>query len=167
MADVFEKRGLKVFGPSKKAAMLEGSKVFCKDVLVKAGVPTARAQVFDDYEAALEELGGWDPPLVVKADGLAAGKGSIVAMTEKEAVSRFIGPGDYIGFELYGTCRAPLSVVREIVRQGESSKFIRVEFPAVVASYDAADHHQGPHRLSLRDESPQRFCPSPASTPFF
>jgi phosphoribosylamine--glycine ligase len=85
IGDLFASRGLKLFGPQAKAALLEGSKLFAKDVMVKYGVPTAAYKVFQDSDKALSfvrELGG---PCVVKADGLAAGKGVIIAKDTAEA----------------------------------------------------------------------------------
>jgi phosphoribosylamine--glycine ligase len=78
VADYFLDRGLAVFGPTAAAARLEGSKTFAKEVMAAAGVPTARAEVFDDPDAATRALDHFGPPWVIKADGLAAGKGVTV-----------------------------------------------------------------------------------------
>ncbi len=86
ITDEFEKRGLKVFGPSKAAAQLEGSKAFAKEMMKKYGVPTADFKVFDDPEKAKEYIRKVGVPIVVKADGLAAGKGVVVAQTIEEAI---------------------------------------------------------------------------------
>ncbi|NOZ84658.1 MAG: phosphoribosylamine--glycine ligase [Deltaproteobacteria bacterium] len=85
ITDEFAKRGLKVFGPSKRAAMLEGSKIFCKELLLRNNIPTAGAEFYDDYEKAASALENWEPPVVVKADGLAAGKGVVVCDTRDKA----------------------------------------------------------------------------------
>ena len=85
VVDAFEKGGLKIFGPSKAAAMLEGSKVFAKDFMVRHHVPTAKYLSFDTFEAAVAGLDEFAFPLVVKADGLAAGKGVIICLTKAEA----------------------------------------------------------------------------------
>jgi len=85
IVDAFLERGLKIFGPRQAGARLEGSKVFCKELFLKAGVPTARAEVFTnpaDARAYVRQVGA---PIVVKADGLAAGKGVIVAQSVAEA----------------------------------------------------------------------------------
>ncbi len=82
----FEKRGLKIFGPSKEASILEGSKAFTKKLLLENDIPTAKGEVFEDYEKALEYINSNQEGLVVKADGLAAGKGVIVADTREEAI---------------------------------------------------------------------------------
>jgi phosphoribosylamine---glycine ligase len=87
LVDAFEDAGLRVFGPRKNAAELEASKVFCKDLLRSADVPTAEYQTFSDPEDALKYLRGREEmPLVVKADGLAAGKGVVVCPRRQEAI---------------------------------------------------------------------------------
>jgi len=84
IADVFKSRGLTVFGPSAEAALLEGSKSFAKAVMAAAGVPTGLAATFSDYESAHAYVRERGVPIVVKADGLAAGKGVTVAQTLDE-----------------------------------------------------------------------------------
>ena len=86
MVDAMEAEGIPCFGPEKRAAMIEGSKVFAKGLMKKYGIPTAAYEVFDDAEAALEYVESASVPIVVKADGLALGKGVVVAMTREEAV---------------------------------------------------------------------------------
>jgi len=85
VADAFEDNGLAVFGPSKAAAQLEGSKLFAKQIMAAADAPTGGYARFTDQRSALEHLAGASYPLVVKADGLAAGKGVTVAQTRDEA----------------------------------------------------------------------------------
>ena len=85
IVDFFEKRGLKIFGPSAKAAQIEGSKVFAKELMAKYGIPTASFEVFDDPGQAIAYVEKKGAPIVVKADGLAAGKGVIVCHTVEEA----------------------------------------------------------------------------------
>lgn len=85
IVDVFEQRGLRVFGPRKNAAILEGSKAFSKDLMKKYNIPTAGYETFDDPEKALEYLKTVDLPIVLKADGLALGKGVLICNTLKEA----------------------------------------------------------------------------------
>ena len=79
LADEFEAAGVSVFGPCREAARLEGSKSFAKEIMADAGVPTAAARTFTDYDKAVDYLKGAPAPYVVKADGLAAGKGVIIA----------------------------------------------------------------------------------------
>ena len=92
IADVFTARGLSVFGPSAAAARIESSKIWAKQLMERAGVPTASALRFTDYSAARHAIerraaDGGAFPVVVKADGLAAGKGVIIAKTEREALA--------------------------------------------------------------------------------
>ena len=85
MVDALEKKGIRAFGPSKRAAVIEGSKVFSKNFMKKHNIPTANFEVFDDRELALEYLRTCKYPTVVKADGLALGKGVFIAKDLKEA----------------------------------------------------------------------------------
>ncbi|MBR4222246.1 MAG: phosphoribosylamine--glycine ligase [Victivallales bacterium] len=85
IADVFRAKGLRIVGPDKVAAQLEGSKSFAKEFMRRHGLPTAEAAVFTDEAGAMAYLKQKGAPIVVKADGLAAGKGVVVAMTEQEA----------------------------------------------------------------------------------
>ena len=89
IVDLFESEGLKIFGPGRGGAQLEGSKIFCKEFLCRHEIPTAAFEIFDDSESALAHVNERPLPMVVKADGLAAGKGVIVAhdrATAAEAV---------------------------------------------------------------------------------
>ena len=85
VVDAFEAEGLRVFGPRKNAAILEGSKAFSKDLMKKYGIPTAAYENFDSPEAALEYLETSTYPIVLKADGLALGKGVLICNTKEEA----------------------------------------------------------------------------------
>ena len=85
IVDVFSERGLKAFGPNKRAAYLEASKDFAKQLMVKNGIPTAEHQTFTDAEEAMAYIEDRNAPVFVKADGLAAGKGVIPGRTFKEA----------------------------------------------------------------------------------
>ncbi|PFK44051.1 phosphoribosylamine--glycine ligase [Bacillus cereus] len=86
IVDRFEAEGLRVFGPSKAAAVIEGSKAFTKELMKKYDIPTAAYETFTDYEEAVEYIQKVGAPIVIKADGLAAGKGVTVAMTLEEAL---------------------------------------------------------------------------------
>ncbi|GMU59783.1 MAG: phosphoribosylamine--glycine ligase [Myxococcaceae bacterium] len=92
VADALRAAGVEVFGPSAAAAQVEGSKAFAKDVMLAAGVPTARSEVFDDAQAAAARARAWGP-VVVKADGLAAGKGVVVADSGEEAAAACLALG--------------------------------------------------------------------------
>lgn len=85
LADELESRGHRVFGPDKKAAAIESSKAFAKELMKKYGIPTAKYEIFDRYEQALEYIRSAPLPVVLKADGLALGKGVLICSTEAEA----------------------------------------------------------------------------------
>ena len=119
IVDRFEQSGLKCFGPSGNAARLEGSKVFCKDFLARHSIPTARYRSFTDFDAAkvfINELGA---PLVVKADGLAAGKGVIIAASEAEAID---AANSMLSGESFG--QAGKRIIVEECLTGEEASFI-------------------------------------------
>lgn len=86
IVDAFEEKGLRIFGPNKSAARLEGSKAFSKAFMQKYDIPTAKYGAYDDIEKAITEIHRYGLPVVIKADGLAAGKGVIIAKTMQEAV---------------------------------------------------------------------------------
>ena len=119
VVDAFEKEGLKIFGPSKAGAQLEGSKSFTKDFLKRHNIPTAAYQVFtktDEAVAYIEKMGA---PIVIKADGLAAGKGVVVAMTLQEAIDAV---HNMLDDHQFGDASA--SVVVEEFMEGEEASFI-------------------------------------------
>jgi phosphoribosylamine--glycine ligase len=119
IVDRFEAEGLKCFGPRKDAAQLEGSKAFCKAFLMRHGIPTADYQAFTDMDEALAYLRVKGAPIVVKADGLAAGKGVVVARTELEAE---MAVRDMLGENRFGA--AGNRVVIEDFLEGEEASFI-------------------------------------------
>lgn len=86
LVDMLKEKGIPAFGPEKKAAVIEGSKVFAKGLMKRYGIPTAAYEVFDDFEQALAYVKTAPVPLVVKADGLALGKGVLICQTREEAV---------------------------------------------------------------------------------
>ena len=85
IVDEFEKNGLKIFGPNKRAAIIEGSKAFSKNLMKKYNIPTASYETFSSYEDALKYIETLNPPIVIKADGLALGKGVLICKTLDEA----------------------------------------------------------------------------------
>ena len=86
IVDEFERRGLKIFGPSREASRLEGSKAFAKEFMERYDVPTAHYSVFDDFDKALRYIKDVGTPIVIKADGLAAGKGAVVCFSIDHAI---------------------------------------------------------------------------------
>ena len=119
IVDRFEEAGLKCFGPKTKAAQLEGSKTFCKDFMIRHNIPTAHYQSFIDKEQAINYIREQGAPIVVKADGLAAGKGVIVAQTEQEAIDAV---EDMLSGNVFG--EAGNRVVIEEFLEGEEASFI-------------------------------------------
>ena len=119
IVDAFAKEDLRCFGPSKEAAKLEASKSFTKNFLARHSIPTADYQVFSDVAPAIAYIKDQGTPIVVKADGLAAGKGVIVAMTEQEAI---IAVEDMLSGNAFG--EAGHSVVIEEFMTGEEASFI-------------------------------------------
>ena len=89
ISDKFLEEGLRIFGPTKGAARIESSKEFAKDLMKKYGVPTAGYEVFEEFEPAWEYVKNRPLPAVIKYDGLAAGKGVVVALTYEEAEAAF------------------------------------------------------------------------------
>ena len=86
IVDRFQAEGLRIFGPTKAAAEIESSKIFAKEIMVRAGVPTAEFKIFNDSAPAKHYLVESEPPFVIKADGLARGKGVVLASSCEEAV---------------------------------------------------------------------------------
>ncbi|MDD1631814.1 MAG: phosphoribosylamine--glycine ligase [Methylococcaceae bacterium] len=119
IVDSFQQAGLKCFGPSAKAAQLEGSKSFCKDFMIRHHIPTAAYQSLTDKQLAIAYIRQQGAPIVVKADGLAAGKGVIVAQTEQEAIDAV---EDMLSGNVFG--EAGNRVVIEEFLQGEEASFI-------------------------------------------
>jgi phosphoribosylamine--glycine ligase len=119
VVDEFQQAGLHCFGPSAKAAQLEGSKTFCKDFMARHNIPTAKYQTFTDKQLAIEYIKEQGAPIVVKADGLAAGKGVIVALTEQQAIDAV---EDMLAGNVFGD--AGSRVVIEEFLQGEEVSFI-------------------------------------------
>ena len=121
LADYLQSKQIKTFGPSQAAARLEGSKTFSKNFFIKYGIPTAAYAAFDNYDAAREYLDTINYPTVVKADGLAAGKGVIICSSKEEA----IGALESI-FKDQAFGEAGSSIVIEDFLYGEEASFIAV-----------------------------------------
>ena len=136
VVDAFEKEGLRIFGPCAAGAKMEGSKAFSKDVMEKAGVPTARSETFTDCAAALKALEGFELPVVIKADGLAAGKGVIIAQTRAEAESavRSMLEGNVFG------AAGSLVLIEEFLDGEEASLLIMTDGEHVALLPPSQDH---------------------------
>ena len=162
IVDIFRERGLKIFGPTKKAAQLESSKDFAKAFMQRHGIPTAAYQSFSDAKAAHEYIDQQGAPIVIKADGLAAGKGVVVAMTLKEA-------HDAVDMMLsdnhFGDAGARV-VIEEFLEGEEASFIVMVDGKNILPLATSQDHK----RLMDNDEGPNTggmgaYSPAPIVTP--
>ncbi|MDR7102266.1 phosphoribosylamine--glycine ligase [Croceicoccus sp. BE223] len=161
LGDSLRADGFPVFGPSKAAAQLEGSKGFTKALCDRAGIPTAAYARADDAASALAALDDFAIPVVVKADGLAAGKGVIVAETREEAEDAI---RDIFG-GMFGTAGA--SVVIEEFMTGEEASFFALTDGATVVPFGSAQDHK---RVGDGDTGPNTggmgaYSPAPVLTP--
>ncbi|MEO5772022.1 MAG: phosphoribosylamine--glycine ligase [Burkholderiaceae bacterium] len=158
VVDLFRSRGLRVFGPTRAAAQLESSKAFAKDFMQRHGIPTARYASFTDAAGAHAHVAQHGAPIVVKADGLAAGKGVVVAMTADEAHAA-------IDFMLDGKPGA--RVVIEEFMSGEEASFIVISDGKRVLPLATSQDHK---RIGDGDTGPNTggmgaYSPAPVVTP--
>ncbi|MFO7189400.1 MAG: phosphoribosylamine--glycine ligase [Pseudomonadota bacterium] len=162
VVDLFRARGLRIFGPTQKAAQLESSKDFAKQFMLRHGIPTARYRTFSDAQAAHAYIDEQGAPIVIKADGLAAGKGVVVAMSATEAhaaVDRMLvdnSMGD-----------AGARVVIEEYLEGEEASFIVLADGEHVLPLATSQDHK---RLLDGDQGPNTggmgaYSPAPVVTP--
>ena len=162
LVDIFAEHGLKIFGPTKAAAQIEGSKAFAKKLMKKYGIPTAAYEVFTDITAAKDYIRRQGAPIVVKADGLAAGKGVVVATTVDEALAAV----DMImGDAVFGEAGAQV-VVEEFMEGEEASLLTFTDGLTVVPMVSAQDHK----RVADGDDGPNTggmgaYAPAPVVTP--
>ncbi len=136
VVDAFQAAGLKCFGPSKDAAQLEGSKAFSKDFLAKHQIPTAAYAVFTEIEPAVDYITQMGAPIVVKADGLAAGKGVILAQTNDEAIDAV---KDMLAGNKFGDAGARV-VIEEFLTGEEASFIVMADGKHVLPMATSQDH---------------------------
>ena len=136
IVDEFEKAGLRVFGPRKNAAILEGSKAFSKDLMKKYNIPTAAYETFDSAEEAKKYLETADYPIVLKADGLALGKGVLICMTKEEALD---GVNELMLDKKFGSAGNTI-VVEEFMTGREVSVLSFVDGKTIKTMTSAQDH---------------------------
>ena len=161
VVDVFEARGLKVFGPRKNAAILEGSKAFSKDLMKKYKIPTAAYEVFDDAKKALEYLKGAKMPIVLKADGLALGKGVLICNTLEEAKA---GVKEIMEDRKFGDAGKHM-VIEEFMTGREVSVLSFVDGKTIKIMSSAQDHKRaGDGDTGLNTGGMGTFSPSPFYT---
>ena len=161
LADELNKAGIPVFGPSKAAAQLEGSKVFAKDLMKKYNIPTAAYGVFHNVEEAKAFIATTGAPIVVKADGLAAGKGVVVAMTVDEANAAV---EDMLSGNRFGEAGSTV-VIEEFMEGEEASLLAFVDGKTVVPMIASQDHK----RIFDGDKGPNTggmgtYAPAPVLT---
>ncbi|MEG0260225.1 MAG: phosphoribosylamine--glycine ligase [Lysinibacillus sp.] len=156
IVDFFTERGLRAFGPTKAAAQIEGSKSYAKDIMNKYNIPTAAHETFTEADKAVAYIKEQGAPIVIKADGLAAGKGVIVAMTEEEAIEAV---QDMIGNQRFGESSS--RVVVEEFLDGEEFSFMSFVhkgqiYPMVIAQDHkrAYDGDKGPNTGGMGAYSP-------------
>ena len=162
VVDAFQAEGLMIFGPSAKAAQLEGSKSFTKDFLARNNIPTGSYQTFTEIEPALAYVREQGAPIVVKADGLAAGKGVIVAMTLEEAEDAI---QDMLAGNAFGDAGHRV-VIEEFLTGEEASFIVMVDGKNVLAFATSQDHK----RAYNGDKGPNTggmgaYSPAPVVTP--
>lgn len=162
VVDLFHERDLKIFGPTKDAAQLEGSKSFTKDFLMRHNIPTAKYKNFTDVDEALAYLDTVDLPIVIKADGLAAGKGVIVAETLEQAQATV---KDMLSGNAFGSAGAKV-VIEDFLAGEEASFIVMVDGKNVIPMATSQDHK----RVGDGDQGPNTggmgaYSPAPVVTP--
>jgi phosphoribosylamine--glycine ligase len=156
IVEAFKEKGVRIFGPSQKAAEIEGSKAFAKDLMKKYGIPTGDSQTFTDHASAVKYVKGKGAPLVVKADGLAAGKGVIICRSVDEALSAL----DLIMVQKAFGAAGGKVVVEEFLEGEEASFLAFTDGEAVLPLPTSQDHKaiydkdQGPNTGGMGAYSP-------------
>ena len=162
IVDIFRERGLKIFGPTQKAAQLESSKDFAKAFMQRHGIPTATYQTFSDATSAHQYIEEQGAPIVIKADGLAAGKGVVVAMTLDEAHGAI---DMMLSDNRFGDAGARV-VIEEFLEGEEASFIVMVDGKHILPLATSQDHK----RLLDQDQGPNTggmgaYSPAPIVTP--
>lgn len=162
IVNIFREQGLKIFGPTKEAAQLESSKDFAKAFMKRHRIPTADYQTFSDVQAARKYINQKGAPIVIKADGLAAGKGVVVAMTVEEALAAV---DMMLSDNKLGDAGARV-VIEEFLAGEEASFIVMVDGKHVLPLATSQDHK----RLKDNDEGPNTggmgaYSPAPIVTP--
>ena len=162
IVDAFEAKGLKIFGTRKNAAIIEGSKAFSKDLMKKYGIPTAAYEIFSDADKALEYLETASYPIVLKASGLALGKGVLICNTHEEAVS---GIGELMLDRKFGDAGDKI-VIEEFMTGREVSVLAFVDGSHYKLMTSSQDHKRaGDGDTGLNTGGMGTFSPSPFYTP--
>lgn len=161
LADLLESHGHKVFGPTKVAATLEGSKAFSKDFMKRHNIPTAEYVEVDEYEKAVESLKNFTYPLVIKADGLAAGKGVVICEDEETALKTL---KEFMLDKTLNNAGSKL-VIEEFLKGFECSLLCFTDGETIIPMPTVKDHKQiydnnkGPNTGGMGTVSPNPFMP--------
>lgn len=162
IVDLFEEHGLKIFGARRNAAIIEASKAFAKDLMKKYDVPTAAYEIFTEVEPALAFIEKIGVPIVIKADGLAAGKGVVIAQTREEAIATV---NDMLSGKTFGSAGARV-VIEEFLHGEEASFLAFTDGKNIVPLASAQDHKavfdgdKGPNTGGMG-----AYSPAPVVTP--
>ena len=136
IVDEFEKENLKVFGPNKKCARLEGSKAFSKDFMIRHNLPTAKYKEYTDLDKAIDEIDEFGYPVVIKADGLAAGKGVVISENREDAIETL---KEMMADHKFGNAGDKI-VIEEFLTGVETSILAFVDNDTIVPMVSAKDH---------------------------
>ena len=136
IVDAFEKENLKIFGPNKKCAQLEGSKAFSKEFMIRHNIPTAKYKEYTDLEKAIEEIDDFGYPVVIKADGLAAGKGVVISENRENAIKTL---KEMMADKKFGSAGDKI-VIEEFLTGIETSILAFVDNDSIVPMVSAKDH---------------------------
>ncbi len=162
MVDAMETAGIRAFGPRANAAIIESSKVFSKNLMTKYGIPTAAFRAFDDMEEAIAYIRQQGAPIVVKADGLALGKGVVVAMDEETAVDAV---RSMMQDKKFGASGSRI-VIEEFMTGPEVTVLAFTDGKTIVPMLSSQDHKRAyDNDQGLNTGGMGAFCPSPKYTP--
>lgn len=156
IVDKFEKENLKIFGPNKKCSMLEGSKAFSKEFMIKHDIPTAKYKEYMDLDEAISEIDSFGYPVVIKADGLAAGKGVVIAKDKEEGIKVL---KEIMSDKKFGIAGEKI-VIEEFLKGIETSILAFVDNNTIVPMESAKDHkkvynnEEGPNTGGMGTFSP-------------
>ncbi len=156
IVDEFEKHGLKIFGPNKECSKLEGSKAYCKEFMIRHDIPTAKYKEYTNIDIAISEIDSFGYPLVIKADGLAAGKGVVIPQNKEEAISTL---KEMMSDKKFGSAGDKI-VIEEFLVGVETSILAFVDNDTIIPMVSAKDHkkiynnEQGPNTGGMGTFSP-------------
>lgn len=156
IVDKFEKENLRIFGPNKKCSMLEGSKAFSKEFMIKHDIPTAKYKEYMDLDEAINEIDSFGYPVVIKADGLAAGKGVVIAKDKEEGIKAL---REMMSDKKFGIAGEKI-VIEEFLKGIETSILAFVDNNTIVPMESAKDHkkvynnEEGPNTGGMGTFSP-------------